>query len=206
MTTKKSFNRALVFALVAVLIGFSNLFSQDTYKLDPANSRVKWIGKKFLGAHWGWVNFKSGSIAYDGKKIISGEFEVDMNTIRNEDLQDKEYNAKLVNHLKSDDFFSVAKFPTAKFVITHSTPLKAEKPGDPNFAITGKMTIKGITQTISFPAFVKVDGNKITAKATFDIDRTKFDVRYGSGSFFDNLGDNVIYDNFTLELSLSFTK
>ncbi|MFN3269431.1 MAG: YceI family protein, partial [Candidatus Kapaibacteriota bacterium] len=142
----------------------------------------------------------------DGNKITSGEFEVDMTSIRNEDLKDKDLNAKLVGHLKSDDFFSVAKFPTAKFVITHSTPLKASKAGEPNIAITGKMTIKGITQTISFPATIKADGNKITAKATLELDRTKFDVRYGSGSFFDNLGDNVIYDNFTLELNLTFSK
>lgn len=193
-------------AITFVLILSTSVFAQNSYNLDVSKSKIKWIGKKFLGAHWGWVNFKSGSIQFDGTKILSGEFEVDMTSIRNEDLKDKEMNAKLVGHLKSEDFFSVAKFPTAKFVIIHSTPLKPDKPGEPNLAITGKMTIKGITQTISFPATIKAEGNKITAKATFEIDRTKFDVRYGSGSFFDNLGDNVIYDNFTLELNLTFYK
>jgi len=184
----------------------SHSFAQSTYRLKPEQSKIKWIGKKFLGAHWGWVKFRSGSIEFDGSRIISGNFEVDMNTIENEDLKDKSYRDKLVGHLKSDDFFSVDKFPIAKFMITHTTPIKDAKPGEPNYAITGKMTIKGITQTISFPATVRVQGNKITAKTKLEIDRTKFDVRYGSGSFFDNLGDNVIYDNFTLELDLYFEK
>ncbi|MCX7909518.1 MAG: YceI family protein [Ignavibacteria bacterium] len=196
----------LIFVFASLIINVSLSFAQDTYKLDTKKSKIKWIGKKFLGAHWGWVAFKSGSIVYDGNKILKGEFEVDMNTIENEDLKDKETNAKLVGHLKSDDFFSVSKFPTAKFVILHSTPLKQEKARDPNIAITGKMTIKGNTQTISFPATIKVDGDKIKAKAKLEIDRTKFDVRFGSGSFFENLGDNVIYDNFTLELDLIFSK
>lgn len=200
--------RISIFALIGFLFvnGFGYLFAQNNYRLLTEQSKIKWIGKKFLGAHWGWVKFRSGSIEFDGNKIISGNFEVDMNTIENEDLKEKEYRDKLIGHLKSDDFFSVAKFPTAKFVITHSTPIKNAKTGEPNYAITGKMTIKGITQTISFPATINVQGNKIQGKATLEIDRTKFDVRYGSGSFFDNLGDNVIYDNFTLELDLYFEK
>ncbi|ROL58209.1 YceI family protein [Bacteroidetes/Chlorobi group bacterium Naka2016] len=203
---KNNIKKLIILSLNLIFLATLSSLAQNTYNLDVAKSNIKWIGKKFLGAHWGWVNFKSGNISYDGKKITSGEFEVDMTSIRNEDLKDKDLNAKLVGHLKSDDFFSVAKFPTAKFVITHSTPLKASKAGEPNIAITGKMTIKGITQTISFPATIKADGNKITAKAKLELDRTKFDVRYGSGSFFDNLGDNVIYDNFTLELNLTFSK
>ncbi|MGB9770392.1 MAG: YceI family protein [Candidatus Kapaibacteriota bacterium] len=206
MLKNKMLQKLAALSLAILLLASANVFSQNDYKLDVAKSSLKWIGKKFLGAHWGWVNFKSGTITYDGTKITSGEFEVDMTTIRNEDLKDKEMNAKLVGHLKSDDFFSVAKFPISKFVITHTTPIKDAKPGEPNLAVTGKMTIKGITQTISFPATIKVENNRITAKASFDIDRTKFDVRYGSGSFFDNLGDNVIYDNFTLELNLTFSK
>lgn len=176
------------------------------YQLNTSKSKIKWIGKKFLGKHYGWINFKSGNLTFVGNRIISGNFEIDMNTIRNEDLTDEAYNQKLVNHLKSDDFFGVAKFPTSTFTITHSTPIQNAKPDEPNFAITGKMTIKGITQTISFPAFVKSEGNSLRAKATLEIDRTKFNVRYGSGSFFDNLGDNVIYDNFTIELDLQFVK
>lgn len=180
--------------------------TQSTYQLNTTKSKIKWIGKKFLGSHYGWINFKNGIIIFDGERITSGNFKVDMNTIVNEDLTDKSLNQKLVGHLKSDDFFGVEKFPTSIFSIIHSTPLKKAKPGEPNIAITGKLTIKGITQTISFPALVKSEGNTLRAKAVIEIDRTKFNVRYGSGSFFDNLGDNVIYDNFTLELNLIFDK
>lgn len=174
--------------------------------MNATQSKIKWIGRRFLGSHYGWINFKNGSIIFDGERIISGNFEVDMNTIVNEDLTDESLNQKLVGHLKSDDFFGVEKFSTSSFSITHSTLLKNAKPGEPNIAITGQLTIKGIAHTISFPAFVKPEGNTLRAKATIEIDRTKFNVRYGSGSFFDNLGDNVIYDNFTLELNLVFDK
>ncbi len=206
MISIKLISKIFTLTLVALALNLAPTLAQNTYKLDTKKSKIKWIGKKFLGAHWGWIKFKSGSITVDENKIISGEFEVDMNTIENEDLKEIDLKNKLVGHLKSDDFFSVAKFPTAKFIITHSTPLKQEKTRDPNIAITGKMTIKGNTQTISFPATLKIEGEQVSAKTKFDLDRTKFDVRYGSGSFFDNLGDNVIYDNFTLDIKLVFTK
>lgn len=187
---------------------FGQLFAQSVtnYELNTTQSKIKWIGKKFLGSHYGWIKFKSGNLSFDGSKILSGYFEVDMRTIQDEDLTDNALNQKLVKHLKSDDFFGVDKFPISSFNITHSTLLKNSNAGDPNIAITGKMTIKGITQTISFPAIVAVEGDRLRAKVKLDIDRTKFNVRYGSGSFFDNLGDNVIYDNFTLELDLVFEK
>ncbi|MFN3780771.1 MAG: YceI family protein [Candidatus Kapaibacteriota bacterium] len=200
------FAKICVFFFLAFVFSSFNSFASETYNLETNKSKIKWIGKKFLGSHWGWVKFNSGNLVLDGNRIVSAEFEVDMNSIENEDLKDPEAKNKLINHLKSDDFFSVAKFPTAKFVLTHSTPLKQEKPSDPNYAITGKITIKGITQTISFPAKINFENDKIKAKVKIDIDRTKFDVRFGSGSFFENLGDNVIYDNFTLELNLTFKK
>ncbi|MFN3305558.1 MAG: YceI family protein [Candidatus Kapaibacteriota bacterium] len=200
------FVKFCVFFFLAFVFSSFNSFASETYNLETNKSKIKWIGKKFLGSHWGWVKFNSGKLVLDGNRIVSAEFEVDMNSIENEDLKDPEAKNKLINHLKSDDFFSVAKFPTAKFVLTHSTPLKQEKPRDPNYAITGKITIKGNTQTISFPAKINFENDKIKAKVKIDIDRTKFDVRFGSGSFFDNLGDNVIYDNFTLELNLTFRK
>ncbi|MCX7879975.1 MAG: YceI family protein [Ignavibacteria bacterium] len=203
----KSFlKKYLFFASLLIAFAYNSTFASEVYKLKVERSKIKWIGKKFLGSHWGWISFKSGQITFDGNKITSGNFEVDMKSMVNEDLKDKSLNQKLIGHLKSDDFFSVDKFPSSQFVITHTTPLKTAKPNEPNYAITGKLTIKGITQTISFPANVKFEGNTARAKANIDIDRTKFDVRYGSGSFFENLGDNVIYDNFTLELDLFFQK
>lgn len=200
------FAKFFFFVLFEFVFSLLNSFASEIYNLETNKSKIKWIGKKFLGSHWGWVKFNSGRLVLDGNRIVSAEFEVDMNSIENEDLKEPAAKNKLINHLKSDDFFSVAKFPTAKFILTHSTPLKQEKPSDPNYAITGKITIKGITQTISFPAKINFENDKIKAKVKIEIDRTKFDVRFGSGSFFENLGDNVIYDNFTLELNLTFKK
>lgn len=196
-----------IFVLLAVLLPLS-LMSQSIqlYSLAIDKSTIKWTGRKILGSHYGYVEFKTGYVKAEGNKIIEGSFEVDMLTIKVQDIDDKEMNQKLTKHLKSEDFFSVKKFPTAKFSITHVTQIKNAKSNEPNFAITGKMTIKGITHTVVFPAFIKVDGNTIRAKAQFEIDRTKFDIRYKSGSFFENLGDNLIYDNFTLELNLVFNK
>ena len=104
---------------------------------------------------------------------------------------------KLEGHLKSDDFFGVATYPTSTFVITKAVP---QGPG--KYKIIGNITIKGTTQEIQFPATVEAKDGKVTAKADITIDRSKFDIRYGSGSFFDNLGDKTIYDNFDLSVSL----
>lgn len=198
---------ASIFILLGVLFPLSLMNQQiQSYSLAVDKSTIKWIGRKILGSHYGYVNFKTGYIKAEGNRITEGIFEVDMSTINVQDIDDKGMNQKLVKHLKSDDFFSVDKFPTAKFLITHVTQIKNVKPDEPNFAITGKMTIKGITHTVAFPAFVKAEGNVIRANAKFEIDRTKFDIRYKSGSFFEGLGDNLIYDNFTLELNLVFNK
>jgi polyisoprenoid-binding protein YceI len=198
---------ASIFVLLGVLFPLSLMSQQiQSYSLGIDKSTIKWTGRKILGSHHGYVGFKTGYIKAEGNRIIEGAFEVDMSTISVRDIEDKEMNQKLVKHLKSEDFFSVDKFPTAKFLITHVTQIKNAKSNESNFAITGKMTIKGITHTVVFPALVKAEGNVIRAKAKFEIDRTKFDVRYKSGSFFENLGDNLIYDNFTLELNLVFSK
>lgn len=207
MPNKNYLASIFIFVLLGILLPLP-LMSQSIqlYNLAVDKSTIKWTGRKILGSHYGYVNFKDGYIKAEGNRIVEGAFEVDMSTINVQDIEDKGMNQKLVKHLKSEDFFSVDKFPIAKFLITHVTQIKSAKPGESNFAITGKMTIKGITHTVVFPAFVKAEGNVIRATAKFEIDRTKFDVRYKSGSFFEGLGDNLIYDNFTLELNLVFNE
>ena len=116
-----------------------------------------------------------------------------MNTLTNEDLEDEGYNQKLVGHLKSDDFFGVEKYPTSSFEITSATKFSNGKA-----TVSGKLSIKGKTENISFD--VVKNGSAYIAKV--DVDRSKFDVRYGSDSFFDNLGDKVIDDIFTLDIKL----
>ncbi|MFM8917862.1 MAG: YceI family protein, partial [Bacteroidota bacterium] len=110
--------------------------------------------------------------------------------------------AKLEGHLKSDDFFAVKNHPTATFEISSMTPISGAKAGAPNFTVTGKMTIKGITKDMNFPASVNFSGSNMIATADVVIDRSKFDVRYGSKSFFADIGDKAIYDEFTMKFKL----
>jgi polyisoprenoid-binding protein YceI len=169
-------------------------------ELDTAASSAKWLGKKVTGQHNGTVALKSGTVDLEKGAVKGGEFEIDMATIKNEDIKDEKNNTKLVGHLKSDDFFGVEKHPTAKFKIKSVKELKGNK--EATHEVTGDLTIKGKTETVTFPAQIDVKGEKATAKAKIVVDRTKFDVRYGSGKFFENLGDKMINDNFDFEVDL----
>ncbi len=140
---------------------------------------------------------KSGDLEFNGDQLTGGSFAIDMTSITVTDLTG-EYKGKLEGHLKSKDFFGVEKHPTATFEITRVIPKGT--PGD--YKVIGNMTIKNITKEIKFFANVKnVNGQKV-ATADLTIDRSDFDVRYGSGSFFDNLGDKTIYDEFDLSVEL----
>ncbi len=186
--------------IISAIMLASSAFAQS-YKIDATKSNINWKGEKVTGEHMGSINLKSGSLKVDGYKM-SGEFMIDMTTITNSDIGSDEMRGKLVGHLKSDDFFSVANHPTATFKITKTSPMKQSEGSKANFRITGDLTIKGITHEISFPAHVEMSDAGISAKAKVTIDRSKWDVRYGSGTFFDNLGDKLIYDDFHLELAL----
>jgi polyisoprenoid-binding protein YceI len=192
-----------ILALVAagLLVAAPAFAKPQTLKLDPSKSQIKWTGTKVTGSHNGTVPLKSGNVLIEGKDIKGGKVEIDMTRIKNDDLTDKSYNDKLVNHLKSDDFFGVEKHPVSTFEITSVKPL--EGGGEATHEITGKLTIKGHTEEVTFPAKVSVDGKKATATGKIKVDRTKFGVRYGSGKFFENLGDKMIHDEFELDLSLS---
>lgn len=176
--------------------------AMETLKIDPNASSIEWLGKKVLGEHNGEVQFKSGEIMVDNGVITGGNFVVDMTTIKNHDIEDADTRAKLVGHLKSDDFFGVDKHPIATFTIEHAKPIEKATGDQPNYRIYGTMHIKGKKNKMGFPARVVMNGNTMTATATMDIDRTKYDVRYGSGSFFDNVGNVLIEDDFTLDLKI----
>ncbi|TPE42605.1 YceI family protein [Pontibacter mangrovi] len=173
------------------------------YKVDVAKSNLKWHAKKVTGEHFGDIQLQSGELQVNSNKIVGGTFVIDMNSISNTDIKDEGYNAKLVNHLKSDDFFGVEKHPTATFKISSVKPLANAAAGQPNATVTGDLTIKGITNQVSFPATVSVKNGVASAKAEVTVDRSKYDVRYGSKSFFDNLGDKVIYDDFVVTLDVT---
>jgi polyisoprenoid-binding protein YceI len=168
-----------------------------TYKVNAEQSKLTWLAKKVTGEHSGTINVTSGSLALDNKVLKGGSFELDTKTIAVTDLTDKETNAKLLGHLKSDDFFAVEKFGKANFNIT-----SVQSTGAGTYDVKGKLTIKGITNEISFPATVKQEGNKVIANAKIIVDRTKYDIKFRSKSFFENLGDKTIYDDFELNVQL----
>ena len=189
---------SLFVAMTATLASVAHMPVPPTnVELDNAKSSFKWLGKKFTGEHFGTINVKSGSFAVDGGKLVGGSFVIDMNSIVCEDIKEAEYNGKLVGHLKSDDFFGVAKFPTSNFKIVSATVKAGNK-----YTITGDLTIKGKTKRITFPAYVNVTNGKVAAQATFSIDRSDFDVKFGSSTFVEGLGDKVIYDDFNVTLNL----
>ena len=173
------------------------------YKVDVEKSDLKWHAKKVTGEHMGTVALKSGQMLVDGNKVTGGTFVIDMNTIACTDIKDAGYNQKLVGHLKSDDFFSVEKHGTATFKITGVKPIAKAAAGQPNYTVTGDLTIKGITNQVSFPATISVKNGVASAKGDVTINRAKYDVRYGSNSFFDNLGDKAIYDDFVVTLDVT---
>jgi polyisoprenoid-binding protein YceI len=190
---------------VAVMVSASAFVGpgkkSTTYKVDAQKSILNWNGKKVTGEHSGTIKVSEGVLMVDGGKLSGGTFTFDMNSIVDTDLTDPGYNAKFIGHMKSEDFFNTAKFPTSTFKVTKVTP----KGGDV-YDITGNMTIKGITNAVTFPATVKMAGNTVTADGKATLDRTKYDIRYGSKSFFENIGDKAIYDDFTVEIKLVASK
>ncbi len=184
---------AAIFALLAFIVPPATF----KFKVDTKASTLTWVGKKVTGQHTGAIAISSGEIITEGKVAKQGSFEIDVNSITVTDITDKDGNAKLVGHLKSDDFFATEKFPKAAFVIGSISPKSGNE-----YTVKGKLTIKGITNDIEFPATITNDGKQVLANAKIIVDRSKFDIRFRSKSFFENLGDKVIYDEFELDLKL----
>lgn len=198
--------KKIFIAFIAVLAVGAMAFTaaEETYTVNTQDSYINWRARKVTGTHNGKVMLKSGALTFNNGQLSGGTFEIDMPSITVEDLTGNG-KMKLEGHLKSDDFFSVEKHPTAKFVIT-KVDAKNPPEGTPYYRVTGDLTIKGITNPISFNANVKEDGGKMMASANITVDRSKYDVRYGSESFFGALGDKAIYDNFDLYVSLVIAK
>jgi polyisoprenoid-binding protein YceI len=144
---------------------------------------------------------KSGIFDVTNKTITGGSVEIDMTSILNEDIKDAAMNGRLVGHLRSDDFFSVEKFPVSRLQLREIKNLTGNE-----VEYTGDLTIKGITHPVTFRAITVVDGNILKANGKITVNRAKYDVRYGSGAFFSNLGDKLIYDDFTLDFSIEAVK
>lgn len=192
---------SLLTFLAAVFFIGSAFTALVNVKVDTAQSEITWKGYKVTGEHAGTIAVKNGNFIYEEEALTGGSFEIDMASLKCTDLTG-EYAGKLEGHLKSDDFFGVATFPTAKFEITKV--VSRGKAGD--YKITGNLTIKETTKEIRFNVNVDNATGVPVATADITIDRSDFNVKYGSGSFFDDLGDKTIYDEFDLGLKLVGTK
>ena len=191
--------KLILLTVVSILFGFY-IKGQEIYDISPENSKIEWIGEKVSGAHSGYINLKNAFFLFEDEKFVGGEFNIDMNTIKCTDIENPKYAAKLEEHLKDPDFFNTDKYPISNFKITNIIF------DGTSYMITGNITIKEISQEIVFPAKFENNGNIFHANSTIKIDRTKHDIKYGSGSFFDDLGDRMIYDEFTLKIHLQGSK
>ncbi|RNC91586.1 MAG: YceI family protein [Allomuricauda sp.] len=188
-TTLLSLALTLTFSLAG-----ANTIDGEKKAVKTESSTVTWKAYKVTGSHTGTVALQSGALMFDDGTLTGGEFTVDMTTIGATDLEGG-MKGKLDGHLKSGDFFGVENHPTSTLVFT-----KVEASGKNSYKVTGDLTIKNITKAVTFD--VSIYGSKATA--TLKVDRAEYDVRYGSGSFFDNLGDKTIYDEFDLVVDLEF--
>lgn len=184
--------KTIVLAATLLIAGNVSTFAQIK-EVDTEKSVVAWTGKKIGSTHRGEVKIQSGYFEFNDGKITDGKVIMDMTTMTNRDSEDASPNERLVGHLKSEDFFEVETYPNASFLVTGATGFNNGKA-----TVTGEITIKEHTETMSFD--VMKEGGVYTTQ--LNIDRSKFDVRYGSGSFFDNLGDKAIDDIFVLDIEL----
>lgn len=183
-------------SLIAIAFTVSSFTTIDVSKKEVKieKSKIVWTGYKITGSHAGTIGLKSGTLIFTNEKLTGGEFTIDMTSLICTDLEG-EYKGKMEGHLKSDDFFGVNNYPAAKLVFK-----KVETAGTDSYKITGDLTIKGITHDVIFNA--SVNGKK--AAASLKVDRTKYNVKYGSASFFDGLGDKAINNEFDLVVEMEF--
>ncbi|MGX7668441.1 YceI family protein [Flavobacterium pedocola] len=185
--------KSIALALV-VALGTLSATAQTTKKVDVAQSKIEWVGKKVTGQHNGTINLKDGALVFKSKKLAGGNFTVDMTSINTTDLQGKG-KTSLDGHLKADDFFGVENHPTATLVFK-----TISKKSTNSYTVVADLTIKGITNPVSFDMVV----NKNIATTKVMVDRTKYDIKYGSKSFFESIGDKAINDEFELNVNLKF--
>lgn len=171
----------------------------EDYRVVTEESNFGWEASKVVATHFGKIEISTGQLFINEGEIVSGNFKIDMTSITNEDLEDEGMKEKFLTHMKSADFFDVENHPSATFQISE---VKESSEEGATHVVTGNLTIKGTTKAISFPANIEFGEDKVTAKAKFEVDRTQWDIVYGSGKFFQGLGDNLIDDMFTVDLDI----
>ncbi len=167
--------------------------NKKEYEIAVAQSNIDWKGRKVTGSHFGTIGLKKGALTVHDGLLTGGSFVVDTTSIKILDVTDPATNAQFAGHLASDDFFSIERYPEAFFEITSVN----------NNHIKGNLTIKGITHPVGFDATIRINEDSVSASGKIVIDRTKYGIRFRSGNFFKDLGDNLIYDDFDLTVNLT---
>lgn len=170
---------------------------ETKFIIQKAGSQINWTGKKVLGLHTGTIELESGHIHITNELISGGKITIDMSTIQITDISDQKTAGQFHAHLLNDDFFAVDQFKTADLTISGSESL-----GNNKQTVSGLLTIKGITQPVEFTTTCEQFTDFLHATGEIIIDRTRYNIRYGSGKFFDNLGDSLIHDHFVLQFKL----
>ena len=199
----KTIVTTLAAALIAVTTFAGNgVTEKATHEVNAEKSAIFWTGKKVTGMHTGTLNLKGGSVEVENGIPVGTTMVMDMKTIDVTDLQG-DMKDRLKGHLNSDDWFATETHPEAVFKSTSFTPIKGAQNRDANYTVKGMLTIKGITNEVEFPAFVAVRDEGVIANGKITLDRSKWEIKYGSGSFFEGLGDKTIYDDFDMNFVLS---
>ena len=168
------------------------------YKITTSESLIVWTGRKVTGFHNGTIAIKSGDLTVTDGKIVGGKFIIDTTSIKDLDIKDPATYSKFSAHLASADFFSTEKFPEATFEIVSASNTSGNE-----YNISGKLTIKDITNPVSFTVTAFVEGDIVKAAGKITVDRTKYNMKFRSANFFENLGDTLIYNDFDLDVSIT---
>lgn len=172
-----------------------------TYRIDPSASVLEWTGRNINNRHYGRIPVQVGTVVFARGELREGGVVLDMSGITNQDLQDETYRQMLVKHLLSADFFDVARYPVAAMTVNGWEPIPSASPGTPDHLLRGELTIKGVTRPITVPVTVTPQGDgSIKAQAAFGIDRTDWNISYGSGKLFEKLGMHLVHDRIDIEL------
>jgi polyisoprenoid-binding protein YceI/rhodanese-related sulfurtransferase len=179
-----------------------------TFTLDREKSLIRWTGKNLLNHHEGTVRLTSGEIVIDHGRLKHAWFTIDMRTLACADLTDATWNARFIQHLMDADFFDTANFPEATFSAESVTPIPKTTPGMPSHHLTGLLTLRGKTDELTFPAIIGTadNGQTLGAQAELHFDRTRWGAIYGSGKFFDRLGQHLVNDLVHLHVKIVAAK
>lgn len=196
----------IIMMITGIILGLAYPADKIKSIVDNSRSSVNWTASKISGDHTGGISMKESYVEIENHKLIGGKFVFDMNSITNTDVTSEEWNAKLVGHLKAEDFFDVEHFPLAVFNITKALAKKPSAEDKSNYLIQGDLTIKDITHPIEFSAKLHFHNTVGHAEGSITVDRTLWDIQYRSGKFFENLGDKLIYDNFVINFNVKTNK